>query len=128
MIFKAGFYGVMFTQSLYFQQLRGQPPVVSGLLFLPMTALVAALSPLVPRVSARFGLRAPITGGQALMTAGLIALSCAPASTPLWPVSLLMIPVGSVAPSASPPSEPSSPPSMNTKKFPGKDSDRSARW
>jgi len=89
-----GFYGVVFTQSLYFQQLRGQSPLVSGLLFLPMTALVAGFSPLVPRVSRWFGLRVPIVGGQALMALGLIALACLPESTPTWAVALLMIPVG----------------------------------
>jgi hypothetical protein len=36
----AAFYGVMFVQSLYFQQVRGQSPLVTGLLFLPMTGLV----------------------------------------------------------------------------------------
>ncbi|OZB87971.1 MAG: hypothetical protein B7X41_10625, partial [Microbacterium sp. 14-71-5] len=89
-----GFYGVVFVQSLYFQQLRGQSPLVSGLLFLPMTACVAALSPLVPRVTARFGLRVPIVGGQALMVVGLLALAGMPASAPSWVVALLMIPVG----------------------------------
>lgn len=89
-----GFYGVVFVQSLYFQQLRGQEAFVTGLLFLPMTGIVALLSPTVPRVAARFGLRVPIVGGQALMVAGLIALACAPASAPVWVVALLMIPVG----------------------------------
>ncbi|MGV1010659.1 MAG: MFS transporter [Dermatophilaceae bacterium] len=89
-----GFYGVVFVQSLYFQQLRGQEAFLTGLLFLPMTGVVAALSPTVPRVSARFGLRVPIVGGQALMVGGLIALACAPAHTPVWVVALLMIPVG----------------------------------
>ncbi|AYG03461.1 MFS transporter [Gryllotalpicola protaetiae] len=89
-----GFYGVVFIQSLYFQQLRGASPLTSGLLFLPMTACVAALSPIVPRVAARFGLRVPIVGGQALMVAGLVALACIPVSAPTWVVAVLMVPVG----------------------------------
>ncbi|MYW96157.1 MFS transporter [Amycolatopsis rubida] len=89
-----GFYGVVFVQSLYFQQLRGQEAFMAGLLFLPMTGMVASLSPLVPRVSARFGLRVPIVGGQALMAAGLVALACIPRDTPIWVVAVLMIPVG----------------------------------
>ncbi|HXS25281.1 MAG TPA: hypothetical protein VN719_13675 [Gemmatimonadales bacterium] len=42
-----GFYGVVFVQSLYFQQLRDQSALATGLLFLPMTVLVASLNPAV---------------------------------------------------------------------------------
>lgn len=38
----AAFYGMVFLQSLYFQQQRGHSALITGLLFLPMTALVAA--------------------------------------------------------------------------------------
>ena len=40
----AAFYGVVFVQSLYFQQQRGQSALITGLLFLPMTSMVAALN------------------------------------------------------------------------------------
>ena len=46
----AAFYGVVFLQSLYFQQERGESALVTGLLFLPMTGMVALLNPLVARV------------------------------------------------------------------------------
>ncbi|GAB4083360.1 MFS transporter [Modestobacter muralis] len=90
----SAFYGVVFVQSLYFQQVRGESAFSTGLLFLPMTALVAAVSPVVPRVAARYGLRVPIIGGQIVLVAGLIALACVPASTPTWVVAVLMVPVG----------------------------------
>jgi MFS transporter, DHA2 family, methylenomycin A resistance protein len=89
-----GFYGVVFAQSLYFQQLRGATALETGLLFLPMTALVALLNPTAAKVAARFGPRVPIVGGQVLMALGLVGIAVAPADLPLWVVSLLMVPVG----------------------------------
>jgi MFS transporter, DHA2 family, methylenomycin A resistance protein len=59
-----------------------------------MTALAAGLSPVVQRVSRRFGLRLPIVAGQAFMATGLVASACLPATTPTWTAALLMIPVG----------------------------------
>lgn len=89
-----GFYGVVFVQSLYFQQVRHQNPHTTGLLFLPMTALVAALNPSAARMAARFGPRTPIVGGQLVMVAGLIAIAVLPVAAPTWAVALVMIPVG----------------------------------
>ncbi|MDA8286421.1 MAG: MFS transporter [Actinomycetota bacterium] len=78
----------MFVQSLYFQQVRHQSALTTGLLFLPMTALVAALNPSAARMAARFGPRTPIVGGQLVMVAVL------PVAAPTWAVALVMIPVG----------------------------------
>ncbi len=88
------FYGVVFVQSLYFQQVRGASPLETGLLFLPMTALVAILNPAAAKVAIRYGSRAPIVGGQVVMVAGLAGLAVAPVDAPLWVISLLMVPVG----------------------------------
>ena len=90
----AAFYGVVFVQSLYFQQQRGVTALVTGLLFLPMTGLVAALNPVVARIAERFGRLLPIVAGQLGMAAGLVLLSVLPASAPLWLVAIAMIPVG----------------------------------
>ncbi len=89
-----GFYGVVFVQSLYCQQVRHQSALTTGLLFLPMTALVAALNPSAARMAARFGPRTPIVGGQLVMVAGLIAVAVLPVAAPTWAVALVMIPVG----------------------------------
>lgn len=88
------FYGLVFIQSLYFQQLRGASALTTGLLFLPMTALVALANPLVARISVRYGQLAPIIGGQVAMAAGLLGLALAPAQTSTAFVALLMVPVG----------------------------------
>ncbi|WP_242652834.1 MFS transporter [Intrasporangium flavum] len=90
----AGFYGVVFVQSLYFQQVRDASPLQTGLLFLPMTALVAILNPVAARVAVRFGSRVPIVGGQVLMVLGLLGLALAPLDLPLWAIALFMVPVG----------------------------------
>lgn len=89
-----GFYGVVFVQSLYFQQVRHQSALATGLLFLPMTALVAMLNPSAARMAARFGARTPIVGGQLVMVGGLIAVAAIPTTAPTWAVALVMIPVG----------------------------------
>ncbi|GAA3807993.1 MFS transporter [Cellulomonas soli] len=89
-----GFYGLVFVQGLYFQQARGLDPLTTGLLFLPMTGLVALLNPLAARVALRFGPVVPIVGGQLVLVAGLVGLVLAPATTAPWAVAVLMIPVG----------------------------------
>jgi DHA2 family methylenomycin A resistance protein-like MFS transporter len=90
----AAFYGVVFLQSLYFQQERGLPALATGLLFLPMTALVAILNPLVPRLAERLGRLVPIVGGQLLMACGLVGLCLLPPDAPVLLVATLMVPVG----------------------------------
>jgi MFS transporter, DHA2 family, methylenomycin A resistance protein len=90
----AGFYGFVFVQSLYFQQVRAASPLETGLLFLPMTALVAILNPTAARIAIRFGSRVPIIIGQVLMALGLLGLALAPVDLPLWAIAALMVPVG----------------------------------
>lgn len=89
-----GFYGLVFLQSLYFQQLRGASPLVTGLLFLPMTGLLALLNPLAARVATRFGPAVPIIAGQLLMAVGLAGLVLLPGDAPLPLVAAVMVPVG----------------------------------
>jgi MFS transporter, DHA2 family, methylenomycin A resistance protein len=90
----AAFYGVVFLQSLYFQQQRGATALETGLLFLPMTALVALLNPLVARLMARYGHRAMIVAGQLIMGAGLAGLCLLPEDSPTLLVAFVMVPVG----------------------------------
>jgi MFS transporter, DHA2 family, methylenomycin A resistance protein len=90
----AAFYGIVFLRSLYFQQERGSSALETGLLFLPMTALVALLNPWVARLMTRYGHVAMIAAGQLLMAAGLVGLCLLPADTPVLLVAALMVPVG----------------------------------
>ena len=90
----AGFCGVVFLQSLYFQQQRGLDPLATGLHFLPMTVLVVVLNPTVARAMERFGKLPTMIGGQSLVAAGLVALSLLPLDAPTIIAALLMVPVG----------------------------------
>lgn len=90
----AAFYGVVFVQSLYFQEQRGATALATGLLFLPMTGLVALLNPFVARSMERYGRIVTTTGGVLTMVLGLIGLAVLPADAPVLVAALLMIPVG----------------------------------
>lgn len=90
----AAFYGLVFVQGLYFQEGRGLDPLTTGLLFLPMTGLVALLNPIAARMALRYGPVVPIVGGQLVALAGLVGLVLAPGSAAPWVVALLMVPVG----------------------------------
>lgn len=90
----AAFYGVVFLQSLYFQQQRGATVLETGLLFLPMTGLVALLNPLAARWMVRSGSVAMIAAGQLFMALGLAGLWLLPADAPALLVAAVMVPVG----------------------------------
>jgi len=90
----AAFYGVVFLQSLYFQEIRGQSALATGLLFLPMTGMVALLNPIVARVMERAGLLLTTLAGIAVMFCGLVGLSVSYVSAPVWVIALVMVPIG----------------------------------
>lgn len=90
----AAFYGVVFVQSLYFQQQRGESPLVTGLLFLPMTGLVTIVSSQAASLVARFGRRALITTGLLVQCLGLVVIVALPADVSIWVVGSAMVPVG----------------------------------
>ncbi|MEU3526767.1 MFS transporter [Streptomyces sp. NPDC038707] len=71
------FYGSVFVLGLYFQQERGLSALQAGLMFLPMTTVVAVLNLFVAaRLIQRFGPRPPIVAGQAVtaVTLAVVAL------------------------------------------------------
>jgi MFS transporter, DHA2 family, methylenomycin A resistance protein len=101
--FVAGYYGLPFVMSLYLQQLRGLSALGTGIVFLPMMATGAVLTPLVARLAERFGPRALITAGLICMTAGLVVISQLPGSAPVAVLSVLMMLVGVAGPLVMPP-------------------------
>jgi DHA2 family methylenomycin A resistance protein-like MFS transporter len=93
--FAAGFYGLVFLFSLYFQELRGLSPAAAGLAFLPMTALGTVMNPVAPRIAERFGRRVSMAVGQTFMAAGLFCLGVAGGlGTPVVLLSALTLLVG----------------------------------
>jgi MFS family permease len=101
--FVVGYYGLPFVMSLYLQQQRGLTSLVTGVAFLPMMLVGAVRTPFSARLAERLGPRLLITGGLALMTAGLAVLAVVPTSTPVWALAGLMILVGLAGPLVSPP-------------------------
>jgi DHA2 family methylenomycin A resistance protein-like MFS transporter len=92
----AAFYGVVFVLSLFFQQVLGQSAVVAGLMFLPMTALIAGANVSSARAATRFGYRMPVTVGQLVCALGLLALLGIgiDAETSRVQLAVLLIPLG----------------------------------
>ncbi|WUK66314.1 MFS transporter [Streptomyces coelicoflavus] len=90
----AAYYGGVFDFSLYLQQERGQTALHAGLMFIPMTALVAVVNLASARLAARYGPRVPMVVGQLVGAAGLLFLLTVGAHTPVWHVAALMVPVG----------------------------------
>jgi MFS transporter, DHA2 family, methylenomycin A resistance protein len=101
--FMVGYYGLPFVFSLYFQELRSLSALGTGVMFLPMMLIGAALTPFSARAAERLGRKTLITFGLFLMTVGLVVLGVVPASTPLWVLSVLMILVGLGGPLVMPP-------------------------
>ncbi|NGO12695.1 MFS transporter [Streptomyces sp. HC44] len=87
------FYGVVFLFSLFFQQVQGHSALYAGLMFLPMTGLIAVTNVLAGRVAGRFGPRLPMLIGQLLAVAGLLILLYADAGTPPVLLAFLLVPL-----------------------------------
>ena len=101
--FMVGYYGLPFVISLYLQQLRGLSALSTGLAFLPMMLIGAALTPFSARATERLGARTLITSGLLLMATGLVSLAVLPPATPIWVLAVLMVLVGLAGPLISPP-------------------------
>jgi MFS family permease len=69
------YWALMFLQPQYLQIDLGHSALEAGLLILPVTAPMIAISPLGGRLMARFGVRPLMTVGMALGTAGLVVLA-----------------------------------------------------
>jgi len=69
------YWTVMFFQPQYLQDVRGHSAVLSGLMIVPVTAPMIAISPFSGRLIARFGARGLMTAGMVLGTLGLAVLT-----------------------------------------------------
>ncbi|MFF4711944.1 MFS transporter [Streptomyces eurythermus] len=87
------FYGMVFVFSLFFQQVQGRSALAAGLLFLPMTGVIATTNVVSGRLAGRYGARVPLLTGQALAVAGLLALFTVDAGTPAAVVAVLLVPM-----------------------------------
>jgi EmrB/QacA subfamily drug resistance transporter len=101
--FVVGYYGLPFVMSLYLQQVRGLSPLATGVAFLPMMVIGAALTPFSARLAERLGARVLITTGLVVMAASLAVLGVVPATTPVWVLAVLMVLTGLAGPLVMPP-------------------------
>ncbi|WP_435970764.1 MFS transporter [Streptomyces sp. Qhu_M48] len=87
------FYGMLFVFSLFFQQVLGLSALAAGLMFLPMTGLLAGVNILSAWVAARYGARLPIVVGQAVAVGGLFGLLTVDADSSRVAQALLLVPL-----------------------------------
>ncbi|MFE3521356.1 MFS transporter [Streptomyces sp. NPDC059161] len=90
----AAYYGGVFVFSPYLQQERGESALHAGVMFIPMTALVAVVNLASAKLAARFGPRVPMAAGQLSGFSRLLALLTVEPYTNVWVVATLMVPVG----------------------------------
>ena len=88
------FYGVIFTLSLYFQQVLKYGPVQAGVMFVPMTVLLSAATLASGRWTRRTSPFLPMAVGTFGMASGFLALIVIQARSPVWEVAVATIPIG----------------------------------
>jgi DHA2 family methylenomycin A resistance protein-like MFS transporter len=79
-------YGLIFVLSLYFQQVNGLSPFVTGLAFVPMLGAVLPVNLIAPRVAERIGAPATIAAGAALSGIGCLAMLGIQPGTSYWAI------------------------------------------
>jgi EmrB/QacA subfamily drug resistance transporter len=91
----AGMMGFQFIVALYLQRSLGLPPAQAGLALLPVPVVIAAVSlAAAGRLIARFGPRAVLLAGEAVLVVGLSVLAVAPGSGYLLGVLPVMVLLG----------------------------------
>jgi EmrB/QacA subfamily drug resistance transporter len=95
MLWTAAMFACFFLTTLYLQQVLGYSPLRTGLAFLPMNLIMAALSAsAAARLVARYGTKPPLATGLLLAAAGLALLSHAPVGghflTDVLPAAVLL--------------------------------------
>ncbi len=98
------FYGLIFTLSLYFQQVRHYTPLKTGLAFLPVTGLLTVMNIFAGRLAAKRGMRFPILVGFIIGGIGFFWLAFATSETARYTDLLLpLLGIGAGVPLILPP-------------------------
>jgi len=85
MLVVSGMFAMFFFMTQYFQGVRDYSPLVSGLAFLPVTAVMFGVVRVVPRLVPRIGSWRLLAGGVAVALVGMAWLSRLAPGTPLFP-------------------------------------------
>lgn len=88
------FFGLIFVLSLYFQQVRGYSPFLTGLAFLPLTAVVAAGNVASGRWVKARGPRWPVLIGLGCSITGFLGMMPLMSESPYWSSGLPMLAIG----------------------------------
>jgi EmrB/QacA subfamily drug resistance transporter len=75
LLFSATIFPMWILCSLYLQQVLGLSPLHTGLIFLPMTVVIAIVASRAGRLVSQFGVRAVLGSGLTMLTAGLVLLT-----------------------------------------------------
>lgn len=88
--------GFLFVNTLYLQEVRGDPALVAGFSVLPATAVIALCSPFAGRAVARYGPRPPLVLAGVFMAAGAaVFLGLTPGTPyPVLAVSYVLLGIG----------------------------------
>ena len=86
-------FGTFFLVAQYFQLVLGYSPLRSGLLQLPMAAVMMTIAPQVPRVVARYGAARVVPAGLAFIAIGLGFFSQVQVDSSMAAVYLALIPL-----------------------------------
>jgi predicted MFS family arabinose efflux permease len=92
-----GMYSMFFFLSQYLQGVHGYSPLVTGVAFLPMTAVMFSMVRLVPRLIERIGGTRLLASGVSVALAGMVWLSQLSAGTAFFPgiaLPLVLLGVG----------------------------------
>jgi DHA2 family methylenomycin A resistance protein-like MFS transporter len=93
-VVNASFYGLVFVLSLFFQDVLNMSVMAAGLMFLPMTAVIAGANLASARAAARFGPQMPIAVGQAILALAMFGLLWMDENTSRPVIAAMLIPVG----------------------------------
>ncbi|MGW0449858.1 MFS transporter [Streptosporangium sandarakinum] len=93
-VVNAVFYGLVFVLSLFFQDVLNLSAMSAGLMFLPMTAVIAGANLASARAAARFGPRTPIALGQAVVVLAIFGLLWMDEGTGGAVVAVMLVPIG----------------------------------
>jgi len=100
MLVVSGMFAMFFFMTQYFQGVLGYSPLLSGLAFLPVTAVMFGVVRVMPRLVPRFGTQRLLAGGVLVALVGMAWLSQLGPTTPFFPqivlpMALLGIGIGS---------------------------------
>jgi MFS transporter, DHA2 family, methylenomycin A resistance protein len=89
-----GMYAMLFLTPLYLQSVRGASAFVAGLQLLPLSLVFIVISQYSGRLADKFGARAVMAAGMALMGAGLLILCAVSKDTSLALIESAMLVIG----------------------------------